>query len=108
MRQRLFHRLQLGDLALDILDPLPGNRTDADAIATLVVAQAEEFLHLIKGESEILGPLHEADDPHCLVWELAVPGRPPRRAGQQAAPLVVTQSLYVDARLLSRRSDSHR
>src|SRR5688572_13024077 len=60
MLERVDHCLELGDLAVQLVDMLAGNLLHRRAGTGLVLPQAEQLLYVVHGETERASPPDEA------------------------------------------------
>src|ERR1700741_1916152 len=108
MGERLTDRAKLRDLGVHLLQAPFGDRADLSPVALAVAAQAQQFLHFVQREAQILSALDEPDDANRIVGELAIAGGTPRRTREEPPALVVPKCLHVHARLRCRLADLHR
>src|SRR5699024_7171103 len=89
LRQRLVHPSQVADAGGKVGAPTFGQGPGRIATLRPPAVEMEEFVHLVKGEPELLSSLDEPDQPDHRDRVLAIPTGGTWRRGQQATPLVV-------------------
>ena len=108
LRQRLPHRLHLGNAPLQVGDMRLGDAFDVGAGALLVLPQLEQLGNLGHAETEQPGAADEAQGVDFVAAVLPVAGVGAMHGGQQAQRFVMADHLGRHARLAGGLADVER
>src|SRR5712671_3364857 len=105
--ERIDHRLQLRELAVELHDVLAGDLLHRGAGTRLVLPEAQQLLDVGQAESEGTRPPHEAQRVHVILGIRAIVRARAFRLAHKPDHFVVPNHLGGDARCVRHLTDVH-